>query len=148
MDILGITDTVEDEFEYFKERTMHGTCQWLLGRQYFREWAASSSNASGFLWLTGSPGSGKSTWASFAIAWLRQSRYGGTCQHHFFLGGNQHKRTVSYFLRSMTFQVALAYDSFCHAFWSCVKALGSHSASKNHHLSRKRFSKASCSKCL
>lgn len=113
MDILGITDTVEDEFEYFKERTMRGTCQWLLSRQYFREWAASSTNASGFLWLTGSPGSGKSTWASFAIAWLRQSRYGGTCQHHFFQGGNQHKRTVSYFLRGIAFQVALAYDGFC-----------------------------------
>ena len=76
MDILGITDTVEEEFEYFKERTMHGTCQWLLGRQYFREWAASTISFKGV--------------------------------------GNQHKRTVSYFLRSITFQVALAYDSFLH----------------------------------
>lgn len=111
-DLLGVTYNVEEELEYFAERTMEGTCQWLLSREYFRDWAANSSNASGILWLTGSPGSGKSTWASYAIGWLRRTRYQGTCQHHFFQAGNQHKRTISYFLRSLAFQIALAYENF------------------------------------
>ena len=113
MDVLGIDDTFDDEYGYFSDRMMDGTCQWLLGRRHFRDWAAGSSHASDYLWLTGNPGAGKSTWASFAIAWLKQHRHGGTCQYHFFQRSHQHRRTVSYLLRSIAFQVAQAYGEFC-----------------------------------
>lgn len=112
MDILGIFDHVEEDLDSLKERTIQGSCQWLLDRQTFQDWVSATSNKSGLLWLTGNPGSGKSTLASFIIALLKKRSFAGTCHYHFFLAGHQNKRTLSYMLRSVALQAALCDDAF------------------------------------
>lgn len=113
MSLLGISENMEDDLDFFVDRTMQGSCQWLLRRQSFQDWAADSPNASGLLWLTGNPGSGKSTMASFVIALLKRRSFVGTCHYHFFLAGHQTKRTLSYLLRSIALQAALSHNDFC-----------------------------------
>ena len=112
LDVLGISDNFEDEYEFFYEGLMPGTCQWLINQKQFRDWADRCSNASPFLWLTAGPGSGKSTMASFAISWLKKNRNKGSCQHHFFRESDRQKRTLSYCLRSIAHQVALINTEF------------------------------------
>lgn len=116
MKILGISENVEDDLDFLADRTMQGSCQWLLQRQAFQEWVGNSPNKSGFLWLTGNPGSGKSILASFVIALLKKRSFAGSCHYHFFLAGHQTKRTLSYLLRSIALQAALSHKSFCSRF--------------------------------
>ncbi|KAL9120855.1 MAG: hypothetical protein Q9187_002593 [Circinaria calcarea] len=111
--LLGINESLEDDFEFLAEKIMQGSCSWLLHRQAFREWAGTSPNSSGLYWLTGNPGSGKSTLASFVIAWIKNNSFAGTCNYHFFLAGHQTKRTISYLLRSIALQAALSHGVFC-----------------------------------
>ena len=113
MDILGISESVEDDLEFLADRTMQGSCQWLLQRQAFQDWVGDSSIPSRLLWLTGNPGSGKSTLASFVITSLKKRTFAGTCHYHFFLAGHQTKRSLSYLLRNIALQVALSHEAFC-----------------------------------
>lgn len=113
MGFLGISDNIKDDLDFYVDRTMPGSCQWLLRRQSFQDWAADHSNTSNLLWLTGNPGSGKSTMASFVIALLNKRFSTSACHYHFFLAGHQTKRTLSYLLRSIALQVALSHSDFC-----------------------------------
>lgn len=72
VNLLGISENAEDDLDFLTDREMQGSCQWLLQRQAFQDWAADSPNTSGILWLTGIPGSGKSILASFIIALLKK----------------------------------------------------------------------------
>ncbi|KAI0107446.1 hypothetical protein GGR51DRAFT_570813 [Nemania sp. FL0031] len=110
--ILGITDSIEEENDYFTERIMQGSCQWLLRRKGVTEWLSTSRDSSQILWITGPPGSGKSILSSFIIGLLRSRPSVHSCQHHFFLGGHRQKRTVSYLLRSIAFQAAVSLPDF------------------------------------
>jgi len=113
VNLLGISENAEDDLDFLTDRKMQGSCQWLLQRQAFQDWAADSPNTSGILWLTGILGSGKSTLASFIIAFLKKRSFAGTCHYHFFLMGHQTKRTLSYLLRSVALQAALSHKAFC-----------------------------------
>ncbi|KAK8852144.1 Vegetative incompatibility protein HET-E-1 [Apiospora arundinis] len=110
--ILGIKNDHDDEFRLFSEKLHRGSCQWLLQRTNFQNWATNSLKSSGYLWISGNPGSGKSTLSSFIINHLRDQPYSGTYQHHFFLAGDKDKSTLAYMLRSIAYQVALSSDLF------------------------------------
>ncbi|TGJ76415.1 hypothetical protein E0Z10_g10893 [Xylaria hypoxylon] len=110
--ILGITDNIEEDNDYFTERIMQGSCQWLLRRKGVTEWLSTSPGSSQILWVTGPPGSGKSVLSSFVISLLRSRLSVDSCQHHFFLGGHRQKRTTSYLLRSIAFQAAVSFPYF------------------------------------
>lgn len=109
---LGIYESAEDDFESLRNRTMPGSCGWLLQRKSFQNWLENSVDSPGLLWLTGNPGSGKSTLASFAISEIRK-RNVGSCHFHFFLATHHGKRTLSYLLRSLALQIALSRQDFC-----------------------------------
>ncbi|KAG8530798.1 uncharacterized protein KY384_004155 [Bacidia gigantensis] len=113
MNILGISENVEEDLDTFTERIMQGSCQWLLQREAFQEWISDAPNASGILWVTGNPGAGKSILASYVIALLKRRSFSGSCQFHFFLAGHQMKRTLSYLLRNIALQAALFHELFC-----------------------------------
>ncbi|KAL8715496.1 MAG: hypothetical protein Q9220_000831 [cf. Caloplaca sp. 1 TL-2023] len=113
MDILGISENFEEDLDYFKERIMQGSCQWLLQRKAFQEWVSDVPSGSGLLWLTGNPGAGKSILASFVVALLKNRAFSGSCQFHFFLAGHQMKRTHAYMLRNIALQAALCHEEFC-----------------------------------
>ena len=113
MKILGISESINEDLDSFTERIMHGSCQWLLQRQAFQDWVSDAPNTSGVLWLTGNPGAGKSILASYVIALLKKRSFSGSCQFHFFLAGDQIKRTLSYMLRNIALQAALFHEIFC-----------------------------------
>ncbi|KAI4286618.1 MAG: hypothetical protein L6R35_004132 [Caloplaca aegaea] len=113
MTILGISEKFDEDLENLTERTMQGSCQWLLQRQAFQDWISDSPKTSGLLWLTGNPGAGKSILASYVIALLKERSFSGRCHFHFFLAAHQTKRTVSYLLRSIALQAALLDEVFC-----------------------------------
>ncbi|KAI0490672.1 hypothetical protein F4859DRAFT_520389 [Xylaria cf. heliscus] len=110
--ILGVTDNIEEENDYFTERVMQGSCQWLLRKKGFTDWLSTSHNSSQILWITGPPGSGKSVLSSFVIGLLRNRPSTDSCQHHFFLAGHRQKRTISYLLRGIAFQAAVSFPCF------------------------------------
>src|SRR5438034_198517 len=113
MKLLGVSESIECDLDFIVDRTLKGSCQWLMRRQTFQDWVAANSNSSGFLWLTGGPGVGKSTLASFIISSFKRGLFGGICHYHFFVAGHQTKRTLSYLLRSVALQAALSDDAFC-----------------------------------
>ncbi|KAI0910196.1 hypothetical protein F4823DRAFT_379641 [Ustulina deusta] len=110
--ILGITDNLEEENDYFTPRIMQGSYQWLLRRKGLTEWLSTSPSSSQILWITGPSGSGKSVLSSFVIGLLRSRPSADSCQHHFFSGGHRQKRTISYLLRSIAFQAAVSFPYF------------------------------------
>lgn len=122
--ILGIIDHYDEDLELFTERLLPGSCQWLLRRTGFQDWAANSPKSSGLLWITGNPGSGKSTLASFVIQHLRNQAYLGTCQYHFFLAGHQTKRSLAYVLRNLAFQFALSSEAYMARLFELSEATG------------------------
>ncbi|KAL8671628.1 MAG: hypothetical protein Q9168_003879 [Polycauliona sp. 1 TL-2023] len=113
MDILGISESIDEDLHNLTERIMQGSCQWLLQRPTFQDWVSDAPSASGILWLTGNPGTGKSIMASYVIALLKKRSFSGSCQFHFFLAGHQTKRSLSYTLRNLALQAALCHELFC-----------------------------------
>lgn len=113
VNILGISENIEEDLEYLVDRATPGSCQWLLQLQSFQDWASDNPSTPGLLWLTGNPGSGKSIMASSIISSLKKRSFAGTCQYHFFLAGHQTKRTLAYLLRSVALQIAQSHGVFC-----------------------------------
>jgi len=77
-----------------------GTCEWILRHQSYRRWLSLPQKAS-FLWLSGYPGCGKSTLASFLIDELRRGGDGdgefpGTpvCCYFFFKDDDDQRRSA------------------------------------------------------
>lgn len=56
----------------FSPKPASGTCQWILSHQLFISWLEKDSNA--LLWLTGHPGSGKTTLSYFLAQNLNDVR--------------------------------------------------------------------------
>ena len=108
-EILGIQEELQDDFQKHLDRAAHGSCQWLRQVESFRRWLDASDGPSEVLWLTGPPGSGKSTLAAKAIQHIQG---GLQCQYHFFVDAQPAKRSTSYCLRAIAYQLALAYPRF------------------------------------
>lgn len=75
----------ETDFQRLQQVHISGTCQWFLKSQSYLEWRdpSSSPSASGFLWIQGKPGSGKSVLASQIIQDLQS--FGDTVVVYVFL---------------------------------------------------------------
>jgi WD40 repeat protein len=112
LDILGIPENFDEDFQYLTGRIASGSCGWILQRSAFQKWIANSTESPELLWITGNPGSGKSTLASFIISRVQNGSHHGNCQYHLFLYGDKSKRSLSYLLRSIALQVALAHEHF------------------------------------
>ncbi|KAI9725250.1 MAG: hypothetical protein M1828_003431 [Chrysothrix sp. TS-e1954] len=110
MKILDIPDNLDDELAFLRDRRLSGSCEWILQRPGFTDWISHEHQDHNLLWLTGAPGSGKSTVASFIVTMLKDTPSRGNCLYHFLSAGNHFKRTVSYLLRSIAFQAALSND--------------------------------------
>ena len=57
------------------KRAMLSTCEWLFEHPAFRKWydISESSDTSGFLWIKGKPGSGKSTLMKATLEWIERN---------------------------------------------------------------------------
>jgi WD40 repeat protein len=108
--ILGITN-VDDNLDTFRQRILAGSCQWILEKDAFRDWVEKDRTSTVF-WLTGLPGTGKTTLSSFIIDYLSQGSVPGMCQYHFFQAEHHDTSTISFLLRSLAFQIAEKCEVF------------------------------------
>jgi WD40 repeat protein len=101
--LLAITEAPEDDFNFYHDRWMRGTCSWILSDSAFIHWMQSPISSQ-TLWISGSPGSGKSILSSFLINYFRDR--GINCNFYFFRFGDRAQRSAGSFLRSLAFQIA------------------------------------------
>lgn len=99
----------EDDLEFFRQRWMPGTCDWVLSEPAYQLWLEETSE-SRVAWLNAPPASGKSVLASHIIHHVRAT--GHDCQYFFFRFGDRTKRSPSALLRSLGFQIAKAFPAF------------------------------------
>ena len=101
--LLSIQNPPYDDFNFFHDQWMPGTCDWILQERSFQTWMDDTTQSS-ILWLHARPGSGKSVLSSFIIDQVKLR--GQTCQFYFFRFGDQSKRSINGCLRSMAFQLS------------------------------------------
>ncbi|OIW35515.1 hypothetical protein CONLIGDRAFT_62144 [Coniochaeta ligniaria NRRL 30616] len=111
--LFGIHDDPKNDYELIRDRSMDGTCRWILHRQAYRDWRYALQSTSKVLWLTGLPGAGKSVLSSFIINSLQKDPSTNNCFYYFFKSDHQRKRRISYMLCSMAFQFAMSSTAIC-----------------------------------
>lgn len=121
-EILGVQDLVNLD----KYQQVDGTCSWIQGREQYSNWSGPSTASLGVLWLTGLPGTGKSTLAQSVVRILKSDseEEDPHCQYHFFTFTDATKRKVAYALRSIAFQLALGNQEFCKQLFQLQEKTG------------------------
>jgi ankyrin repeat domain-containing protein 50 len=106
----------EDDLAYIrrtKGNKVKGTCEWVLDNKQYVEWV--TADKSQLLRLTGSPGIGKTTIASFLVDELKErAKYSGSTLFAFFLCDNkdERRRTATAVLRALLIQLLRQQPSF------------------------------------
>lgn len=101
-----------DDQEYFAERRLSGSCEWILNLPQFINFIYDSSPGTKLLWCSGKPGSGKSVMASFLIKALEEK--GHACAFYFFRFGDQMKNSITSFYFSIAYQLASLLPEYRH----------------------------------
>ncbi|PGH23163.1 hypothetical protein AJ80_02799 [Polytolypa hystricis UAMH7299] len=109
-DLLGITEAPTEDYDFFSEHRMIGSCEWIVKMPEFESWLHDRDSTSKILWCTGLAGTGKSVLATFIIHHLKEQNL--DCTYFFFRFGDQVKRSVSACLRSLAYQVASVLPEF------------------------------------
>ncbi|KAH7310789.1 hypothetical protein B0I35DRAFT_439689 [Stachybotrys elegans] len=104
--IFGIHDSVRNTVDSNLPRPTQGSCKWLYNQESFQAWFDAANKSHTILWLTGLPGTGKSFLATQTIHHIQEA---ALCQSHFFIEAQQENRSVTYCLRTIAFQMAIAY---------------------------------------
>lgn len=99
----------EDDFAFFQQRWMPGTCQWILSEPIFKLWLEDASS-SRVVWLNSPPASGKSILSAYIINHMRESSQ--LCQYYFFKFGDCTKRSPAALLKSIGLQMARDIPAF------------------------------------
>ncbi|KAI1266434.1 hypothetical protein F5Y18DRAFT_444921 [Xylariaceae sp. FL1019] len=102
---LDMVDAPDDDLMIQDSRRLPGSCEWLSGKKSYQEWR--EGLGARFLWLRGRPGAGKSVLSGHIINDLKQSSK--DCCFFFFSARDSTKSTVSKFLRSMAWQMAMLH---------------------------------------
>ncbi|KAK8022596.1 hypothetical protein PG993_013363 [Apiospora rasikravindrae] len=112
---LGITDQPNEQYS-----RMDGSCQWIDFRDDFQDWrnppdhslisgetpSLGGHHETSILWVYANPGTGKTFLAAHVMDELQQ--YHLECSSYFFHVGNKASRSLSHFLRSMAYQMAVS----------------------------------------
>jgi hypothetical protein len=109
---LGVSEAPEGDLDFFTERWMPGTCEWILSEKPFLEWFSGSAGCR-LLWLHALPATGKSVLSAYVIKHLQGRSM--ACQYYFFRFGNQPYRSLTALLRSLAFQIARQLPEFRNA---------------------------------
>lgn len=120
-----------DEYKHADRLRAEGTCLWLKEEKAYCSWQE-SFDSSRFLWIFGSPGSGKTILVSSIIKDLQRtfSESGSNTQVLYFFcnsrGNDQHKSTPLAVIRSLLFQlweltwedpaIGRVWREICHKF--------------------------------
>jgi WD40 repeat protein/pimeloyl-ACP methyl ester carboxylesterase len=108
--VLGEPEMPLDDREYFSDKRLDGSCEWVLDDPNFSAWLNDDGLHSHVLWCTGKPGSGKSVTTSFVIAYLEEIEV----KHafYFFRFGDQVKNNLTALLLSLALQIATAVPEY------------------------------------
>jgi len=107
--LLAVSETYQEDLEFFLSRWTSGTCNWILSNPSFKKWVDESTEAPALLWLHGFPGSGKSILSSFVVSHLLGE---SVCVYYFFRFGDKSKSSLSACLRAIALQTAAQLPQF------------------------------------
>ena len=102
--LLGISEPPDKDREEFYTYYMTGSCQKFISCQAFKNWLCDPSNTPHIFWVNGLPGVGKSVLSSYIIQQLQER--GLACQFYYFRFGDQEKKSIGTFLKSLAYQIA------------------------------------------
>ncbi|KAK8136214.1 hypothetical protein PG984_004154 [Apiospora sp. TS-2023a] len=106
-DMLGVSEAPEDMLGAVNSSFLEGSCEWFSQKQSYTRWRDTAYSE--LFWVQGKPGVGKSVLAGHVITDLRRCSSGKDCCFHFFVRSDKPKCTISYFLRSVAFQMAILH---------------------------------------
>lgn len=109
--VLGIIDDPREDIAPIISQGIPGSGFWLHERQAFRDWATASDSGIKIYWLSGLPGTGKTTLAGVTADHLQKRFLPQSVQHHFFVQGQPFKRSVAYCLLTIAYQIATTSDA-------------------------------------
>lgn len=101
---LGVLESPDKDYNFFRDRWTSGTCNWILSDEAFIRWQGDIQREPRVLWIHGNAATGKSTLSTFVIDHLIQ--LGLPCHYFYIRFMEQKKRALSMILRSLACQVA------------------------------------------
>ena len=107
--LLAVAESPKEDFDFFHDRWLNGTCDWIKYDPFFKDWVEHTSSSK-ILWLHGQPASGKSVLSSFIIKYLES--LDEPCSYFFFRFGDQTKRSPNALLRSLAYQLSQQLPDF------------------------------------
>lgn len=105
-DFLDIYDAAEDDFMDVDSQRMRGSCEWLTDKKSFQTWRDSPTMQ--IYWISAKPATGKTVLSGYIIKYLKDLEY--DCGFYFFDYADKVKTTVSTFLRSIAYQMAINHE--------------------------------------
>ncbi|KAG6368892.1 hypothetical protein INS49_003110 [Diaporthe citri] len=99
------------DYIFFRDQWTEDTNNWINSDKTLLQWRDSQDDLS-LLWLNGGAATGKSILASTIINNLAQD--GRSCQYFFIRHGDRKKRSLSFLLRSLAFQIAQSAPGLAH----------------------------------
>lgn len=103
---LAMPSRPDDDLKDVEEARMTGSCEWLAEDKTFQRWAdPDSEDGSVVYWISANPATGKSVLCGYVVNSLTELSL--DCNYYFFRHGDKDKSTVSGFLRSLLYQMAL-----------------------------------------
>ncbi|KAI4910198.1 hypothetical protein J4E90_007630 [Alternaria incomplexa] len=108
--ILAIAEFPNTDYIFFRDQWVQGTNQWIHEEPRFVDWLNPHVSSHQTLWLKGAAARGKSVLSSFIINSLIERDF--CCQYFFVRFADRRKRTLSFLLRSIAYQIAQQLPEF------------------------------------
>ena len=102
---LGVSEKPEDDLIDLQEARIKGSCEWFAEKCSFQEWLNPSSKPTHLYWISANPATGKSVLSGYIIEHMESLNF--ECSYYFFRHGDKVKSSISGFLRSIAYQMAL-----------------------------------------
>ncbi|KAL2281735.1 hypothetical protein FJTKL_11413 [Diaporthe vaccinii] len=109
--LFALTELPGLDYIFFRDQWTEDTNNWVNHDKTLLQWRDSRDDLS-LLWLNGGAATGKSVLASTIINNLVQD--GHSCQYFFVRHGDRKKRSLSFLLRSLAFQIAQSVPGLAH----------------------------------
>ncbi|SPO06728.1 uncharacterized protein DNG_09422 [Cephalotrichum gorgonifer] len=102
--LLALPELPGLDYIFYRDQWTQGTSDWITRDESFMQWREPSTQDHSVLWIKGGPATGKSVLCSYVVNNLVAD--GLRCQYFFIRYGDKRKRTLSFVLRSLAYQVA------------------------------------------
>lgn len=105
--VLAVDENdLADELDRFRNAAKPGTCEWITKKAWFNNWLQPRIDGQQILWISGPPAAGKSVLAATTVTKIQHLLGKDSCQYHNLNFADRNKRSASYLLRSLAYQIA------------------------------------------